>query len=838
MANLTPRAKKILDDAKREAAGMGQNFVGTEHVLLAILRSGQGVAYSALESLGIDGEAMISELGGILEEREAVSGKDAVPTPKLKNALKEAEREARRMGHSYVGTEHIVIGLAVDPDSISGRLLREAGATVEGIRKTVRKALEDGGDGGGSIDDEQDDSEDDDDAKGVAVASEKGGEKRKVSTRALRAFGRDVTELAAKGALDPVVGRDSEIERVMQVLCRRTKNNPVLVGEAGVGKTAIAEGLAQRIVEGKVPPDLEGRRVVSLDLALMVAGTKYRGQFEERIKAVMDEVRKGGDVILFLDELHTLVGAGGAEGAMDASNIIKPALARGELLCIGATTLNEYRKYIEKDSALERRFQMVMVAPPSAEQSVDILRGLRTRYEEHHRATITDEAIQAAVDLSERYMPGRNLPDKAIDVIDEAGSLVKIRSVRDGGEVADLEKELAEIRSSKAAAVRNQDYTEASTLRDKEIAGAEAVTLARKVRKKRETEMRGVVGADEVREVVSKITGVPLERMGGEEGRRLLELEDFLRGGVVGQDEAVAGVARALRRSRAELRDPKRPIGSFLFLGPTGVGKTHLAKLLAEYMFGSRDALVQIDMSEYMEKHSVSRMVGAPPGYVGHDDGGQLSEAVRRRPYSLVLFDEIEKAHPDAANILLQILEEGRLTDGQGRKIDFRNCLVIITSNAGSKGEGKGGTLGFGAGADGGVRARVAEEAREYFRPELLNRLDDVVVFNQLGDSDLSRIAGLEVRGLEKRLASKGISVELEDSAMAFLSKQGGAGGARPIRRAIERYLEDPLAEMLIRNEIPAPIVLVVTREEGQSMLSFRPKDSSLEPTATPPYSE
>jgi ATP-dependent Clp protease ATP-binding subunit ClpC len=829
MANLTPRAKKTLDDAKREAAARGQNFVGTEHVLMAILRAGEGVAYGTLESLGVDGGGMLGELGSMLEGGEAVSGKDAVPTPKLKSALKEAEKEARKMGHSYVGTEHIIIGLAADPDSVAGKLLREAGAGVEDIRKAVAKALDSGGgEGGGDEDGSFDGGEE---ATGGVATAGKADSKKKSSTRALRAFGRDITELASKGALDPVVGRDTEIERVMQVLCRRTKNNPVLAGEAGVGKTAIAEGLAQRIIQGKVPPDLEGKRLVALDLALMVAGTKYRGQFEERIKAVMDEVRKGGDVILFLDELHTLVGAGGAEGAMDASNIIKPALARGELRCIGATTLDEYRKYIEKDAALERRFQMVRVAPPTPEQSVDILRGLRSRYEEHHRATITDDAIKAAVELSERYMPARNLPDKAIDVIDEAGALVKMRSVQDGGEVADLERVLTEVRASKAEAVRTQDYAKAAALRDREIAGAEAVSAAKRARRRAEGDRVGTVGVEEVREVVAKSTGVPLERMGGEEGRRLLELEDFLRAGVVGQDEAVAGVARALRRSRAELRDPRRPIGSFLFLGPTGVGKTHLAKLLAEYMFGSREALVQVDMSEYMEKHSISRLVGAPPGYIGHEDGGQLSEAVRRRPYSLVLFDEIEKAHPDAANLLLQILEEGRLTDGQGRKVDFRNCLVILTSNAGSRGEGKGGTLGFVTGsADGGERARMTEEAREYFRPELLNRLDDTVVFNRLGGAELAKIAGLEVRVLEKRLAAKGITVEIEPEAMAFLSGQGGGGGgARPIRRAIERYLEDPLAEMLIRNEIPCPVTLVVSREEGQPMLSFRPKEVTVE---------
>jgi ATP-dependent Clp protease ATP-binding subunit ClpC len=746
----------------------------------------------------------------LIGEQGQIEGGDILPTAELKRALKEAESEARRMGHSYVGTEHMIIGLAAEEKTIAGKVLSEAGVDVNEVRATVKKMLSPGSEEGYS------DGEPDEGGRAVPAG---GGSEKKSKSKALRAFGRDITELAVKGVLDPVIGREDEVDRVVQILCRRSKNNPVLAGEAGVGKTAIAEGLAQRIIQGKVPEDLLGKRVISLDLALMVAGTKYRGQFEERIKAVMDEVRKNRDVILFLDELHTLVGAGGAEGAMDASNIIKPALARGELHCVGATTLDEYRRYIEKDAALERRFQMIHVGPPTVEQSVEILRGLRSRYEEHHRVSISDEALQMAAELSDRYMPGRNLPDKAIDIIDEAGAMVKIRSSQPDGEAQELGRDLDDIRKRKEVAVKAQDYSEASRLRDMEI------EILEKVRKKKQTvdstgRKRGEVGAGEVRRVVSKWTGVPLEKMSGDEGKKLLDLESALLGKLIGQDHAVSGVAKALRRSRAELRDPRRPIGSFLFLGPSGVGKTLLAKLLSEQMFGSRDNLIQVDMSEYMEKHAVSRLVGSPPGYVGHEDGGQLTEAVRRRPYSLVLFDEVEKAHPDAINILLQVLEDGRLTDGHGRKVDFRNCLVILTSNAGIRGENKGGSLGFGQNEQ-DDREKIVDEAKALFRPELLNRLDDIIVFHKLKADDLGRIAALEAGELIGRLRKKGVELVIGDKAVEFLVTVGGGAGARAMRRAVERYLEDPLAEMLIRDEIPIPGKLFADR--GEIALTFKP---------------
>jgi len=642
----------------------------------------------------------------------------------------------------------------------------------------------------------------------------------------LRAFGRDLTELAKKGELDPVIGRHNEIERVIQVLCRRTKNNPVLIGEAGVGKTAIAEGLAQEIASGNVPELLRDKKVVTLDLALMVAGTKYRGQFEERIKAVMDEIRRSKNVILFIDELHTIVGAGSAEGAMDASNIIKPALSRGELQCVGATTLNEYRKYIEKDAALERRFQTVKVEAPTIDETILILKGLRPKYEAHHKAKLTDEALETAVKLSERYITGRFLPDKAIDVMDEAGARARINAMTRPPDVKEIEKEIEEIRVEKEAAIKAQDFEKAAALRDKEKQAKEKLDgILTRWREERE-EKEVLVTADDMMHIISKVTGVPLQRMEQKETQKLLAMESDLKLRVIGQDEAVTAISKALRRSRADLKDPKRPIGSFVFLGPTGVGKTFLARTLAEFMFGDSDALIQIDMSEYMEKFTASRLIGSPPGYVGYEEGGQLSEAVRRRPYSVVLFDEIEKAHPDVMHLLLQILEDGKVTDSLGRKIDFRNTIIIMTSNVGADLIRKQTTMGFGAPKDtqdyDTMRDKILEETKRVFKPEFLNRLDEIIVFHALSKPDLLKIVDLEVDKVKRRLKLKEIEIVLDEPAHEFVINKGydPTYGARPMRRAVERYLEDPLAEELLKGAVKAGDIVEVT-VAGEDKLGF-----------------
>ena len=649
--------------------------------------------------------------------------------------------------------------------------------------------------------------------------------KKDVKTPALRAFGRDLTELAKKSELDPVIGRHNEIERVIQVLCRRTKNNPVLLGEAGVGKTAIVEGLAQEIAAGNVPELLRDKKVITLDLALMVAGTKYRGQFEERIKAVMDEIRRSKNVILFIDELHTIVGAGSAEGAMDASNIIKPALSRGELQCVGATTLNEYRKYIEKDAALERRFQTVKVDAPTVEEAVQILRGLRPKYEAHHKAKLTDEALETAVKLSDRYITGRFLPDKAIDVMDEAGARARINAMTRPPDVKEIEKEIEETRIEKEAAIKAQDFEKAASLRDREKQTKEKLdTILTKWREERE-EKEVTVTSDDMMTIVSKVTGVPLQRMEQKETQKLLAMESELKQRVIGQDEAVTAISKALRRSRADLKDPKRPIGSFVFLGPTGVGKTFLARTLAEFMFGDPDALIQIDMSEYMEKFTASRLIGSPPGYVGYEEGGQLSEAVRRRPYSVVLFDEIEKAHPDVMHLLLQILEEGKITDSLARKIDFRNTIIIMTSNVGADFIRKA-KMGFTSAPEqhdyDSMRDKILDETKRVFKPEFLNRLDDIIVFHALEKPDLLRIVDLEVAKVKARLKMKEIDIMLDTTAHEFVIEKGydPQYGARPMRRAVERYLEDPLAEELLRGNVKAGDRVEVTAAEGK--LAFR----------------
>jgi ATP-dependent Clp protease ATP-binding subunit ClpC len=812
MNNFTPRAQQVLALARKEADRFNHNYVGTEHLLLGLIKLGQGVAVNVLQKMGLDLETVRMEV-----EKQVGSGPETkmvgnIPyTPRVKKVLALAGKEAKALNHSYVGTEHILLGLLKEGEGVAARVLRSLEVDIERTKMEIQKEL--------------------DPNFTPADAEEIGGEptsKKDVKTPALRAFGRDLTELAKKGELDPVIGRKNEIERVIQVLCRRTKNNPVLIGEAGVGKTAIAEGLAQEIASGNVPELLRDKRVITLDLALMVAGTKYRGQFEERIKAVMDEIRRSKNVILFIDELHTIVGAGSAEGAMDASNIIKPALSRGELQCVGATTMNEYRKYIEKDAALERRFQTVKVDAPTVEEAIEILKGLRPKYEAHHKAKLTDEALETAVKFSERYITGRFLPDKAIDVMDEAGARARINSMTRPPDVKEIEKDIETIRLEKEAAIKAQDFEKAASLRDKEKQTKEKLdTILAKWREEREEKEVTVTGED-MMYIISKVTGVPLQRMEQAETEKLLKMEEELKRKVIGQDEAVTAISKALRRSRADLKDPRRPIGSFIFLGPTGVGKTFLAQQLAEFMFGDRDALIQIDMSEYMEKFTASRLIGSPPGYVGYEEGGQLSEAVRRRPYSVVLFDEIEKAHPDVMHLLLQILEDGKITDSLGRKIDFRNTIIIMTSNVGAETLKRQTTMGFGAVRPLGeheyeaMRDKLLEEAKKVFKPEFINRLDDIIVFHQLSKDNLMHIVDLEVGKVLKRVKAKEVHIELEASAKEFLIEKGydPTYGARPMRRAVEKYLEDPFAEELLRGNVKAGDVVHVVAENGK--LVFR----------------
>jgi ATP-dependent Clp protease ATP-binding subunit ClpC len=812
MNNFTPRAQQVLALARKEADRFNHNYVGTEHLLLGLIKLGQGVAVNVLQKMGLDLETVRMEV-----EKQVGSGPETkmvgnIPyTPRVKKVLALAGKEAKALNHSYVGTEHILLGLLREGEGVAARVLKSLEVDIERTRNEILKEL---------------------DPNFTPPESEQeGGEpmqggKKDVKTPALRAFGRDLTELAKKNELDPVIGRRNEIERVIQVLCRRTKNNPVLLGEAGVGKTAIAEGLAQEIANGNVPELLRDKKVVTLDLALMVAGTKYRGQFEERIKAVMDEIRRSKNVILFIDELHTIVGAGSAEGAMDASNIIKPALSRGELQCVGATTLNEYRKYIEKDAALERRFQTVKVDAPTVDEAIQILKGLRPKYEQHHKAKLTDEALETAVKLSERYITGRFLPDKAIDVMDEAGARARINAMTRPPDVKEIEREIEEIRVEKEAAIKAQDFEKAASLRDKEKQTKEKLDgILTRWREERE-EKEVLVTADDMMHIISKVTGVPLQRMEQKETAKLLAMEGDLRQRVIGQDEAVTAISKALRRSRADLKDPKRPIGSFVFLGPTGVGKTFLARTLAEFMFGDSDALIQIDMSEYMEKFTASRLIGSPPGYVGYEEGGQLSEAVRRRPYSVVLFDEIEKAHPDVMHLLLQILEDGKVTDSLGRKIDFRNTIIIMTSNVGADLIRRQTTMGFGAPKDTQdyetMREKILEETKRVFKPEFLNRLDEIIVFHTLSKPDLLKIVDLEVDKVKRRLKLKEIEIVLDDPAHEFVINKGydPTYGARPMRRAVERYLEDPLAEELLKGTVKAGDVVEVTVDGDK--LSFR----------------
>ncbi len=795
MNNFTPRAQQVLALARKEADRFNHSFVGTEHLLLGLINLGQGVAVNVLQKMGLDLETVRLEV-----EKQVGTGPDQklagnIPyTPRVKKVLELSKKEAKALHHTYVGTEHILLGLLREGEGVAARVLKNLDIDIDQCRQEILQEL--------------DPNFESDDGVAAGREEESGGNKKQVKTPALKAFGRDLTEIAKKGEMDPVIGRADEIERVIQILCRRTKNNPVLLGEAGVGKTAIVEGLAQEVIKGNVPEILREKRVITLDLALMVAGTKYRGQFEERIKAVMDEIRRAKNVILFIDELHTIVGAGSAEGTMDASNIIKPALSRGEMQCIGATTLNEYRKYIEKDAALERRFQSVKVEPPSIEDAIEILKGLRPRYEDHHKMDLTDDAVTVAVRLSDRYITGRFLPDKAIDIMDEAGARARIKAMTRPPEVKNLELAIEETRAKKEKAIKDQKFEEAASMRDEEKKAKEELENTLAEWKKNNEDSRVKVDEDDILQVVAKWTGIPLKRMEQGDVQKLLSMEKELSKIVIGQASAVETLCKALRRSRADLKDPARPIGSFMMLGPTGVGKTLLAKSLAVNMFGDSKSFVQLDMSEYMEKFNVSRLVGSPPGYVGYEEGGQLTEKVRRNPYSVVLFDEVEKAHPDVLNMLLQILEEGKLTDSFGRQVDFRNTIILLTSNVGAERLKKGATMGFSAPDDEQdyerMKENLTEEAKKVFRPEFLNRFDDIVVFRSLGKEELTQILELELEKVQERLAQRNLHFDLDEPARDLLREKGydPAYGARPMRRAVEKYLEDPMAEEIIRGDL------------------------------------
>jgi ATP-dependent Clp protease ATP-binding subunit ClpC len=836
MSNFTPRAQQVLALARKEADRFNHNFVGTEHLLLGLIKLGQGVAVNVLQKMGLDLDTVRQEV-----EKEVRGGNEQkvagnIPyTPRVKKVLSLAGKEAKALNHTYVGTEHILLGLLREGDGVAAKVLKNLDVDIEQCRQEILKELDPNFQQG-----EEQLTNDPSETAGKEPKEGRESKKDASKTPALKAFGRDLTEIAKKGEMDPVIGRQNEIERVIQILCRRTKNNPVLLGEAGVGKTAIVEGLAQEISKGNVPELLQNRRVVTLDLALMVAGTKYRGQFEERIKAVMEEIRRTKNVILFIDELHTIVGAGSAEGTMDASNIFKPALSRGELQIIGATTLNEYRKYIEKDSALERRFQTVKVEPPSVEDAIAILIGLKPKYEEHHKAEFTKDAIESCVRLSDRYITARYLPDKAIDVMDEAGARARIGAMQRPPDVKDLEAEIEDIKVKKEQAIKDQDFEGAAALRDKEKASKDRLEKILAEWKQNKEERRVVVGEDEILQVVAKWTGIPLKRMEQTEMQRLLDMEGELSRVVIGQKEGVTALCKPLRRARADLKDPKRPIGTFALLGPTGVGKTLLARTLAEQMFGSTKNLIQLDMSEYSERHEVSKMIGSPPGYVGYGEGGQLTEKVRQNPYSVVLFDEVEKAHPDAMNLLLQILEEGKVTDGMGRAIDFRNTIILLTSNVGSETIRKQTTMGFAPQSDAGsydaMKGRIMEEAKRAFRPEFLNRLDDIIVFRTLGKPEIVQILDLEVAKVVERIHRRNIQVVLEEKARDFLIEKGydPQYGARPMRRAVERYLEDPLAEEILRGTLINTEPVTVTLEGDKLVFTQKKSNPPAESVSSP----
>jgi len=808
----TDRARKVMALANQEAQRFNHEYISTEHILLGLVKEGSGVGATVLKNLDVDIKKLRLEV-----EKLVKSGPDMVTmgklpqTPKAKKVIEYAIEEARALNHNYVGTEHILLGLLRETEGIAAQVLMNLGLKLEDIRQEVLNLL------GAGVDDSPA-------TFGVKPEEPAIGRRTKSKTPALDSFGRDLTQLAANNELDPVIGRKTEIERLIQILCRRTKNNPVLLGEAGVGKTAIVEGLSQQIVNKDVPEILKDKRIVVLDLAMMVAGTKYRGQFEERIKAVINEVRRAKNVVLFIDELHTLVGAGGAEGAIDASNVLKPALARGEVQCIGATTLDEYRKHIEKDGALERRFQTIIVEPPTREETLDILRGLQDRYEDHHKVHFTDEALYQAVELSSRYISGRCLPDKAIDVVDEAGARVRLKNMTPPPDLAELEERIEKLQQEKDEAVRSADYERAAALRDEAQQMLDKKTKMQKEWYEKNKESTGVVDTETIAEVVSNMTGVPLRRLEKKEAQRLLELEAELHKRVVSQDEAITAVAKAVRRSRSGLKDPNRPTGSFILLGPSGVGKTLLARALAEFMFGDENALIQLDMSEFMEKHNVSRLVGAPPGYVGYEEGGQLTERIRRRPYAVLLLDEIEKAHPDVYNMLLQIMEEGRLTDSFGRNIDFKNVVLIMTSNIGADLIKNQSGFGFGKKTAEAnyekMKDMLNKEVEHHFRPEFLNRVDDVIVFKSLSREDLQTIVDYELAKVFKRLTEHGFRLELTDQAKEFLIDKGynPEFGARPLRRAIEHYIEDPVSESMLRGEFKGKNLIKVDVKDEEHL--------------------
>ena len=805
----TNRAKQVIKLAKKEAQRLNHNYLGTEHLLLGLLKLGQGVAVNVLRNLGLDFETVrqeVERLVGYGPEIQVYG--DPALTGRVKKVFEFSNEEAANLGHNYVGTEHLLLGLLKQTDGVAAQVLENLNVDLSEIRKEVLKELEtfnlqlpaSGGAPG--------------------AKSEKGGGGAE-KLPALRAYGYDLTEMAREGKLDPVIGRNNEVERLILILCRRRKNNPVLIGEAGVGKTAIVEGLAQRIIKGEVPDNLRKKKLITLDLALMIAGTKYRGQFEERIKAAMDEIRKHGNVLLFIDELHTIVGAGAAEGAIDASNILKPALSRGEIQCIGATTIDEYRKHIEKDAALERRFQKILVLPPSVEDTIKILHGLKKKYEEHHNVTITDAALEAAAVLSDRYVHGRFLPDKAIDLLDEAGARMRVSMMSQPSDLAKLESQIEETRRAKEKAISTQEYEKAARLRDEEKKQREKLQSIRSEWENHKEEHQVPVDEEAVAAVVATSTGIPVTQLTEEETHKLLKMEETLQSKIIGQNEAVTIICKAIRRARTGIKDPNRPTGSFLFLGPTGVGKTLLAKQLAINLYGGEDALIQVDMSEYMEKFAVSRMTGSPPGYVGHEDGGQLTEQIRQRPYCVVLFDEIEKAHPDVMDLMLQILEEGRLTDSFGRKIDFRHSIVIMTSNLGADLIRRQTEIGF-AHKSGVPEYKVIQEKiegamKKHFKPEFVNRLDGTVIFKPLDEAALHDIVHLEIEKVRKRLLVHNIKIDLEEDAVHYLVKLGFEPemGARPLRRVIEQYIEDPLAERLIRHGPEPQHYIIKKKGEG-----------------------
>jgi len=815
----TERARKVIILAKEEAKRFNHDYIGTEHILLGLLSEGEGVASVVLQKMGLNLQQIRMEIEKIVKPGPPMIVSGDIPfTPTAKKVIELSSEEARSLGHNYIGTEHILLGLIREGEGVASQVLVNLGLDLNKVREEIAELLGSNiqpDPGFGNAQPAQGQTQG---GTGRASQQQKSGSK----TPALDAFGRNLTQLARDNKLDPVIGRESEIERVIQILSRRTKNNPVLLGEAGVGKTAIVEGLAQNIVKGDVPEVLKDKKVIILDLALMVAGTKYRGQFEERIKAVMDEIKRSENVIIFIDELHTLVGAGGAEGAIDASNILKPALSRGEIQCIGATTLDEYRKHIEKDAALERRFQTIMVDPPSVDETIEILKGLRDRYEAHHKVEITDSAIGAAAKFSDRYIAGRFLPDKAIDLIDEAGAKARLSVMTAPQEIKDMESAIENVHKEKDSAIKNQDFEKAANLRDEEKKSRAKLDKIREEWKKNRMESKPKVDEEMIANLVSKWTGIPIFRLEEKESERLLKMEDELHNRIIGQEEAITAIAHAVRRSRAGIKNPKRPIGSFVFLGPTGVGKTHLGRVLAEFMFGDENALIQIDMSEYMEKFNVSRLVGAPPGYVGYEEGGQLTEKVRRRPYSVVLLDEIEKAHPDVFNILLQVLEDGRLTDSFGRKVDFRNTVLIMTSNVGADIFRKQGSLGFKS--EGremtykDMKERLLEQVKKTFKPEFLNRIDDTIVFHPLTKEDLYKIIEIEMEDVKKRLKEQAIDITLDQSAKDLLIEEGfdPVFGARPLKRTIQRFLEDPLAEDIISKRFQKGKPVKVVAENGR----------------------